>query len=52
MPKDERRRTPEDFLLITKRDAAKGKLKIYPGMAAGVGKTGKIYPPDQAARAL
>lgn len=32
-------KTPEDFLALTRRESATGKLKVYLGMAAGVGKT-------------
>ncbi|HEY6844282.1 MAG TPA: hypothetical protein VI391_08950 [Thermoanaerobaculia bacterium] len=41
MPKgtEGRRRAPEDFLAAATRDSSRGKLKVYLGMAAGVGKT-------------
>jgi two-component system sensor histidine kinase KdpD len=45
---DEERRAPEEFLAEAKR-ASRGKLKVYLGMAAGVGKT---YRMMQEARAL
>ena len=36
---DDRGRRADDFLALTRRESAKGKLKVYLGMAAGVGKT-------------
>ncbi len=39
---DERRPDPEAFLRRAARDARLGKLKVYLGMAAGVGKTYKM----------
>ncbi|MHB8797986.1 MAG: histidine kinase [Thermoanaerobaculia bacterium] len=41
MPRD-RRPDPEAFLRLAARDARPGKLKVYLGMAAGVGKTYKM----------
>jgi two-component system, OmpR family, sensor histidine kinase KdpD len=37
--KDDRGRRADDFLALTRRESAKGKLKVYLGMAAGVGKS-------------
>ena len=39
---DDRRPDPEAFLRLAARDARPGKLKVYLGMAAGVGKTYKM----------
>ena len=39
---DDRRPDPEAFLRKASRDARPGKLKVYLGMAAGVGKTYKM----------
>ena len=39
---DDRRPEPEAFLRLAARDARPGKLKVYLGMAAGVGKTYKM----------
>lgn len=39
---DDRRPGPEAFLRLATRDARPGKLKVYLGMAAGVGKTYKM----------
>lgn len=36
---DDRGQRADDFLALTRRETAKGKLKVYLGMAAGVGKT-------------
>jgi len=36
---DDRGRRADDFLALTRRESASGKLKVYLGMAAGVGKT-------------
>jgi two-component system sensor histidine kinase KdpD len=36
---DDRGRRADDFLALTRRESAKGTLKVYLGMAAGVGKT-------------
>lgn len=41
-PADDRRPDPEAFLRLAARDARPGKLKVYLGMAAGVGKTYKM----------
>ncbi|KAA0256015.1 MAG: histidine kinase [Acidobacteria bacterium] len=41
-PPDDRRPDPEAFLRRAARDARPGKLKVYLGMAAGVGKTYKM----------
>lgn len=49
---EEERRSPEEFLMAAKHEASqqdKGKLKIFLGMAAGVGKT---YAMLQEAQAL
>ncbi|HEX7192814.1 MAG TPA: histidine kinase, partial [Thermoanaerobaculia bacterium] len=43
-------RTPEDFLALTRRESAKGKLKVYLGMAAGVGKTVRMLDDAHAMR--
>src|SRR5579872_3630628 len=52
MPKgtEERRRPPEDFLVAATRDASRGKLKVYLGMAAGVGKTVRMLDDAHALR--
>lgn len=39
---EDRRPDPEAFLRLAARDARPGKLKVYLGMAAGVGKTYKM----------
>ena len=39
---DDQRPRPEAFLRLAARDARQGKLKVYLGMAAGVGKTYKM----------
>ena len=44
------RRTPEDFLTLSRRESAKGKLKVYLGMAAGVGKTVRMLDDAHALR--
>jgi two-component system, OmpR family, sensor histidine kinase KdpD len=36
------RRSPEDFLALARDSGGRGKLKVYLGMAAGVGKTYKM----------
>jgi two-component system sensor histidine kinase KdpD len=41
-PKSDGRPDPEAFLRLAARDARPGKLKVYLGMAAGVGKTYKM----------
>lgn len=53
MPKrtDEQRRAPEDFLSAASRDRNRGKLKVYLGMAAGVGKTVRMLEDAHALRA-
>src|ERR1700694_4706921 len=53
MPKrtEDQRRAPEDFLTIASRDRALGKLKVYLGMAAGVGKTMRMLDDAHALRA-
>jgi two-component system sensor histidine kinase KdpD len=43
-------RSPEDFLALTRRESAKGKLKVYLGMAAGVGKTVRMLDDAHAMR--
>ncbi len=52
MPKrtEGQRRAPEDFLTIASRDRARGKLKVYLGMAAGVGKTMRMLDDAHALR--
>src|SRR5579864_8368811 len=52
MPKrtDEQRRAPEDFLSAASRDRNRGKLKVYLGMAAGVGKTVRMLEDAHALR--
>jgi two-component system sensor histidine kinase KdpD len=52
MPKrtESQRRAPEDFLTIASRDRARGKLKVYLGMAAGVGKTMRMLDDAHALR--
>jgi two-component system sensor histidine kinase KdpD len=52
MPKrsEDQRRAPEDFLAIASRDRARGKLKVYLGMAAGVGKTMRMLDDAHALR--
>lgn len=41
-PTDDNRPNPDDLLRLAERDEARGKLKVYLGMAAGVGKTWKM----------
>ncbi|HUJ13537.1 MAG TPA: histidine kinase [Thermoanaerobaculia bacterium] len=52
MPKrtEEGRRAPEDFLVAATRDSSRGKLKVYLGMAAGVGKTVRMLDDAHALR--
>jgi two-component system sensor histidine kinase KdpD len=51
MPKREpERRAPEDFLTVASREHGRGKLKVYLGMAAGVGKTVRMLEDAQALR--
>ncbi len=52
MPKrsGDQRRAPEDFLAAAARDRARGKLKVYLGMAAGVGKTVRMLDDAHALR--
>jgi two-component system, OmpR family, sensor histidine kinase KdpD len=47
---EERRRAPEDFLAAASRDGSRGKLKVYLGMAAGVGKTVRMLDDAHALR--
>lgn len=47
---DDKRRAPEDFLVAASRDATRGKLKVYLGMAAGVGKTVRMLDDAHALR--
>lgn len=47
---DDRRPDPEAFLRRATRDARLGKLKVYLGMAAGVGKTYKMLDDAHALR--
>jgi len=47
---DERVRRADDFLALTRRESAKGKLKVYLGMAAGVGKTVRMLDDAHALR--
>jgi len=47
---DDRRPDPEAFLRLAARDARPGKLKVYLGMAAGVGKTYKMLDDAHALR--
>lgn len=44
------RRAPEDFLALASRDRNRGKLKVYLGMAAGVGKTVRMLEDAHALR--
>ena len=48
---DDRGRRADDFLALTRRESAKGKLKVYLGMAAGVGKTVRMLDDAHAMRA-
>jgi two-component system sensor histidine kinase KdpD len=52
MPKrpEEQRRAPEDFLVLASREHTRGKLKVYLGMAAGVGKTVRMLEDAHALR--
>jgi two-component system, OmpR family, sensor histidine kinase KdpD len=52
MPKrsEDQRRAPEDFLAVAAREHARGKLKVYLGMAAGVGKTVRMIDEAHALR--
>jgi two-component system, OmpR family, sensor histidine kinase KdpD len=52
MPKrpEEQRRAPEDFLVLATRERGRGKLKVYLGMAAGVGKTVRMLDDAHALR--
>jgi two-component system sensor histidine kinase KdpD len=51
MPKrDPPRRAPEDFLTLAAREHGRGKLKVYLGMAAGVGKTVRMLEDAHALR--
>src|SRR5229473_134418 len=51
MPKrDPQRRAPEDFLTLAAREHGRGKLKVYLGMAAGVGKTVRMLEDAHALR--
>jgi two-component system sensor histidine kinase KdpD len=43
-------RTPESFLTLARRDSARGNLKVYLGMAAGVGKTWRMLDDAHAMR--
>jgi len=47
---DERGRRADEFLALTRRQSAKGKLKVYLGMAAGVGKTVRMLDDAHAMR--
>ncbi|HEY2093533.1 MAG TPA: histidine kinase [Thermoanaerobaculia bacterium] len=47
---DERGRRAEEFLALNRRESAKGKLKVYLGMAAGVGKTVRMLDDAHAMR--
>ena len=47
---DDRVRRADEFLALTRRQSAKGKLKIYLGMAAGVGKTVRMLDDAHALR--
>ena len=47
---DDRGRRADDFLALTRRESAKGKLKVYLGMAAGVGKTVRMLDDAHAMR--
>jgi two-component system sensor histidine kinase KdpD len=44
------RPTPESLLSLASRDSARGKLKVYLGMAAGVGKTYRMLDDAHAMR--
>ena len=47
---DDRGRRADEFLALTRRESAKGKLKVYLGMAAGVGKTVRMLDDAHALR--
>ena len=47
---DDRVRRADDFLALTRRESAKGKLKVYLGMAAGVGKSVRMLDDAHAMR--
>jgi len=47
---DDRGRRADEFLALTRRESAKGKLKVYLGMAAGVGKTVRMLDDAHAMR--
>lgn len=47
---DDRGRRADDFLALTRRESAQGKLKVYLGMAAGVGKTVRMLDDAHAMR--
>src|SRR5213083_1865671 len=47
---DDRGRRVDEFLALTRRESAKGKLKVYLGMAAGVGKTVRMLDDAHAMR--
>src|SRR5437868_2293730 len=47
---DDRGRRADDFLALIRRESAKGKLKVYLGMAAGVGKTVRMLDDAHAMR--
>src|SRR5512133_1877256 len=49
-PTDDSRPNPDDLLRLAERDEARGKLKVYLGMAAGVGKTWKMLDDAHAMR--
>lgn len=47
---DERGRRADAFLALTRRESVRGKLKVYLGMAAGVGKTVRMLDDAHAMR--
>ena len=47
---DDRGRRADEFLALTRRESVKGKLKVYLGMAAGVGKTVRMLDDAHAMR--
>src|SRR5258708_20191212 len=47
---DAPRPTPESLLSLASRDSSRGKLKVYLGMAAGVGKTYRMLDDANALR--
>jgi two-component system, OmpR family, sensor histidine kinase KdpD len=49
-PTSSGRRSPEDFLALARDSSGRGKLKVYLGMAAGVGKTYKMLDDANAMR--